>query len=108
MSGFLSGFVGGGSISGRLANGTMVEIDFGSMPEGDVATSQVVSQTWISAEHTLVASFFGATLDHDMEDAAIEGLTVLIANIVPGNGFDVVASAPNGTWGKYNVMVMGV
>lgn len=90
-------------------NRVVATVDFGWAPgtEDDQASATVTGQTWVTATSPFSAIFFGTTADHEEEDAAAEGLTVTIGKIVAGVGFDVIVNAPNGTWGKYNVLVAG-
>lgn len=88
--------------------GVAVEVDFGHADggEGYLATASVPA-TWIGADATIVAAAAAvATADHDPGDAAVEGLTAYATNIVPGTGFDVVARAPAGSWGRYAIHVI--
>ena len=86
-----------------------MEVDFGFYPNSErtIAETTVTGQTWVTNASALIAIPFGTTTDHDAEDAACEGLIVSLANLVPGAGFDVIVSALNGTWGKYNILVVG-
>jgi hypothetical protein len=96
---------GGGS-----GNSVTVEVDFGAGPveQGD-ATATVTGQAWVAAGTEIVCvPAATATADHDAEDAAVEGITAYASNLVVGTGFDVIARALNGTWGRYNVHCVGV
>jgi hypothetical protein len=46
--------------------------------------------------------------DHDDEDVNLDCVSAITTNINNGVGFDIIASAPEGTWGRYNVTVTGV
>lgn len=81
-------------------------VDFGTLASAGNVTQTVTGQTWVSSSMRFIASFFGTTTDHDAEDANLEELKVCVANVVDGVGFDIVAFAPNSTWGRYNVHVM--
>lgn len=97
----------GGSGGG---NSVTAEIDFGfaSGQEGDIATVTVVA-AWVTSLTELVCSGNAiATADHDPEDYALEGIQFYPTNIVDGVGFDVIARAPFGSWGRYSVNIIGV
>jgi hypothetical protein len=83
-----------------------VEVDFGSA--GDVATASV-SATWVTASTILICQVAGtSTADHDIEDALLEQITAHAYSINAGVGFSVRAHAPNGTWGRYNINIVGL
>lgn len=91
-------------------NSATAEVDFGfpSGNEGDIATVTVAA-AWVTGSSVIVVSPLAtATADHDPEDYAIEGITAYATNIVDGVGFDIIASAPRGTWGRYNISAIGV
>lgn len=86
-----------------------VDFGFASAEEGDTATATVTGQAWVSATSKILASVLAdaATADHDPDDAAIEEIQVTAQNIVAGTGFDLVAYAPEGTWGRYSAQWVG-
>jgi len=89
------------------SNSVAAEVDFGAA-EAPSATV-TVSASWVTSSTKLVAAPFAvATADHDPDDYAAEGITAMATNIVDGVGFDVIAQAPNGTWGKYVIHTIGV
>jgi hypothetical protein len=99
-----SGAFGDLSNRPRLVQAT---VDFGSA-ETESARVTVVA-AWVNASSIIVCSAAGiATLDHDAEDAAAEGVTAIATDIVDGVGFDVLASAPRGTWGRYVINCVGL
>jgi cation transporter-like permease len=78
------------------------EVDFGAQEDG--TASVTVAAATVTSSSVIVASAFAvATADHDPDDYAVEGITVTAANIVDGVGFDLIASAPRSTWGRYQV-----
>lgn len=93
--------------------GTSVNFGFASALEGDTATTTVPAP-WVTEDSVLVVSViakFGAVTpadDHDMNEVAVEGITATVGNIVPGVSFDVMAYAPQGTWGEYYINIVGV
>lgn len=96
--------------SGASTNTASVTVDFGfaSGEEGDIATATVAA-AWVSAGTELVCNPFAvATATHDAEDYALEGITAYCTNISAGVGFDVIARAPNGTFGQYVIHILGV
>ncbi len=70
-------------------------------PEETTAFATVSGQTWVNASSIILVGFGGTTADHGPDDALVEGLTAYVENIIPGQGFQVTAYAPNGTWGSY-------
>lgn len=83
-----------------------VEVDFGAA--GDLATASVAA-TWVTASTILICQVSGtSTADHDIEDALLEQITAHAYDISAGVGFSVRAHAPNGTWGRYNINVIGL
>lgn len=99
-----------GAASTGTANSVSATVDFGfaSANEGDVATTTVAA-SWVTSSTILVCSFAGVTTaDHDPEDPVVESLTAYASNIVAGVGFDVIARAPQNTWGRYQVNIIGV
>jgi len=87
-----------------------VDVNFGSASggEGDIATA-TVSASWVGASSKIIcAPFAVATADHDPEDYALEGITAYATNISAGVGFDVIARAPNNTFGTYTIHCMGL
>lgn len=93
------GFTGGG-------NTATADIDFG-LNENCFA-STTVSASWISSTSSLSMTILPNTLDHDSEDALLEEIKVTYGNIVDGVSFDIFAHAPNDTWGRYKVKIIGV
>ena len=73
-------------------------------PEDTTASVVVGGLSWVNANSVFVCTFSGTTSNHEEpDDAMVEGLTACVGDIVPGVGFTIFASAPNGTWGRYNV-----
>jgi hypothetical protein len=82
------------------------DIDFGLAENCFV--SATVSATWVTASSVLSLTILPNVLDHDNEDALIEELKCSYGNIVDGVGFDVFIHAPNETWGRYKIKILGV
>lgn len=78
-------------------------LDFGSTDNGDCSTSIVAS--WAGSIPYTYKVNVNAT-DHDIEDIIIEGISVSVYED-SGVGFNVYAHAPNGSWGRYTVTVLG-
>lgn len=87
------------AISGAVA-ATEVTVDFGAFDT--TATTVVTGLTWVTATTKLVASVFGT------EDALLDQITVTVTDRVAGDGFTVIAHAPNGSSGTHTVHVVGV
>lgn len=106
---------GAGTITiAAAASGTMVRsgsatVDFGSPHEDGTATVTVTGQTWVTADSIITATAPAiASVDHDADDAALEGLTCHVGNIVVGTGFDITVSARDGTWGRFTIQWTGI
>ena len=88
------------------AGSVTAEVDFGAV--GDVATVSVAA-TWVTASSILVCQVAGiANDDHDEEDALLEQITANAYGISAGVGFSIRAHAPNTTWGRYTINVIGL
>lgn len=87
-----------------------VTVDFGSASGGESPLAFVsVSAPWVTDASVILCNAAGvATPDHDPEDAALEGITAVAANLNEGVGFDVIARAPQGSWGRFNINIIGV
>lgn len=73
-------------------------------PEDTTTSVTVGGLSWVNQNSVFVCTFSGTTSDHEEpDDAMVEGLTAYVGDIVPGVGFTIFASAPNGTWGHYQV-----
>lgn len=96
--------------SSGSGNFLQVQVDFGFSAgnEGDIARTTVTGQAWVTSSSVILCNpFAGATTDHAADDAIVEGLVAFAENLVVGVGFDVVAFAPQNSWGKYLVNVTG-
>lgn len=88
----------------------IVEVDFGfqSGQETNIATVTVAA-AWVTSSSIIICSPLAtATDDHDPEDYALEGIRAYPTNIVDGVGFDIIVSANDATFGKYNIQAIGV
>jgi hypothetical protein len=91
------------------ANSVSATLDFGTPAQGESDTATVtVSAVWVTGSTKLVPSLAGSSADHDAEDGLLEEIILTCTNIVGGVGFDVVGHAPNGTWGRYSINIIGV
>jgi len=92
--------------AGGAQSGTSTA-DFGS---GEFQAQVVVTgQTWVEAGSVIHAQAAATTTaDHDPEDAALEGLTCYVGNIVAGTGFTIYVNAPAGTFGEFDINWLGV
>lgn len=88
------------------AGSVTVEVDFGAV--GNEATATVAA-TWVTASSILICQVAStANDDHDEQDGLLEQITVNAYSISPGVGFSVRAIAPNTTWGRYTINVIGL
>lgn len=97
----------GGGTTVRRAE---VLVNFLSSPANEASlVTTAVTASWVSPAMLLVCSVSGrATSDHDPEDGVLEGILASASNISAGVGFDLITSAPRGTWGSYYINVLGV
>lgn len=92
---------------------TSIEVDFGFQiaNEGDDAIATVTGQDWVAADSIIICSAaMVATADHDPDDVWAERIVAYATNIVPGVGFDIVATSANEggrTFGKYIINIVG-
>jgi hypothetical protein len=98
-----------GGSGGGGGNSVQATVDFGYPDGGEqTLTRATVAAPWVTAASVLVATAAAvATADHDPEDAAVEGILAYPTDIVDGVGFDLIAHAPNHSWGRYLVNVRG-
>ena len=98
----------GGTITidatGGGGNATLVAIDFGSGKGETSATVAVTGQTWVTPTTAIVVTVLGSRA----EDAAVEGLTFAVGDVVDGDGFTVYGSSPLGSVGSYILSCVGV
>lgn len=93
---------------------TTVVLDFGHAVSGESNNSNTVtvSAPWFTDGNAFACVLKYGTnlpdnsLDHGGDDAMIEGVNVSLSNFIEGVSFDITASAPNGTWGRYNVDII--
>ena len=90
-------------------NFVQVTVDFGFVSGNeDFNAIATVPAQWIRVDSRLICLPSGiATVHHDAEDYAVEGITAYLANIIPGVSFDIIVSAKNGTFGTYIINVIG-
>lgn len=88
-----------------------VIVDFGDPAPGgqDETTAYATGFAgWVTATSiiTCVPDPAG-TPDHGAEDFVLEGVQVAVTYLEPGIGFDLIAAAPAGTWGRYLINCIG-
>jgi hypothetical protein len=84
--------------------GVSVEMDFGTA--GTYTVRTVTGQAWVTSTMVFACMVAGdVKTDHDPEDGLLEGLVFTVSDVVAGDGFNLHAYAPNGTFGKFNVNV---
>lgn len=86
-----------------------IDLDFGHRISGEATTAHVtVDASWVTDTSPITCTPAGMeTEDHGPEDAALEELTLYATNRVPGVCFDIVGTAPNGTWGRHRIIATG-
>jgi hypothetical protein len=74
--------------------------------EGDTATTTVLDAQ-VTENDIFICTVAGIeTPDHDPEDGVVERIVASVVNIIPGVGYDVIATAQDGAFGKYAINVM--
>lgn len=93
----------------RRSTRQQVTISFGCVDRGeDGFVSTHVDASWVLERSRIVITPAPAgTIDHEPDDAAVEGIIFRIGSIEPGVGFNLFAFAPQGSWGQYLVDVTG-
>lgn len=92
----------GGSGSSNFES---VQVDFGASESGTAVAT--VTAAWVTPTSRIVCTPAAiATPDHDPYDYAVESITAYASNIGTGS-FDVIARAPNCTWGRYIIHATG-
>lgn len=72
--------------------------------EDTFVSKTITGQSWVLGSNYITCTLAGLSSDdHDAEDACIEQINLQINNVVDGIGFDIIANAPEGTFGKYLV-----
>lgn len=87
-----------------------VEIDFGFSGGGEGDTASVtVPADWITAASKIICQpCLCNGPDHGPEDPVVENISVKATRIVAGVSFDIEGYAPQGTWGRFRVAVIGL
>jgi hypothetical protein len=84
-------------------------VDFGHATGGESNFARAsVSAAWVASGSVILCAVASGSVDHDPEDGALEGITATACNLLEGSGFDVIAHAPGGSWGRYNINIMGL
>jgi len=92
---------------GGFAHTVSVVVDFGGASSLAQETTAMTA-AWTTTSTPAVVVLAGVNnADHVGEESAIEQVSAMIYNRVPGVSFDVVAYAPTGTWGRHSFLVMG-
>lgn len=91
------------------ANKMTSTLDFGHpLGEGDTA-SLTVSAPWVASESRIIClPSPAASADHSTDESLVEDIHFSAVNLVPGVSFDVVAHAPNGTWGRHDCTILSL
>jgi hypothetical protein len=92
-----------------IPNTAQAQVDFGHATGGESNFARAsVSAAWVASGSVILCAVGSGSVDHDPEDGALEGITATACNLVEGSGFDVIAHAPGGSWGRYNINIMGL
>jgi hypothetical protein len=92
-----------------MPNTALAQVDFGHASGGESNFARAsVSAAWVASGSVILCAVASGSADHDPEDGALEGITATACNLVEGSGFDVIAHAPGGSWGRYNINIMGL
>lgn len=88
-----------------------VNCNFGSQVgfEETEASTTVTGLTWVTSASVVIAVLSpNQTGGETQEDGYIQDIFAVVANLVPGVGFDVIASAPGGAQGNFTFDCLGV
>ena len=89
-------------------NATTAIVDFGT-DAGEYSTTTVVTgQTWVTSSSSIIATAVDYAGNNSAEDAAVDGLTISVGDIVVGTGFTLYASSPFGSVGQFKIACVGV
>ena len=106
-----SGISGDGFTAGLTFGGityTLNSLSLSHTEETHYSKSTITGQSWVTENSFITCKCLGFTsADHIPEDALIEQVGFEIDNIVAGVGFDIMAFAPEGTYGKYKIKCIG-
>jgi len=81
-----------------------VELDFGNSIGGDGIATVTIPSLLVTNDNFKSFSYVAKeNTDHDLIDFVAEGIIFSIQNIQNNVSFDIVASAPRSTWGKYKI-----
>jgi len=107
-----TGMVTGGGSSwptgggGGSANTAQAIVDFGTGTPQDTTANAIAAAAWVTGTSVLVCSVMEGQ-DHTADEISAEEVTATIGTVVPGVGFTVSMSAPNGASGKFLVNIAG-
>lgn len=95
---------------GGLGTFTNTSVNFENLQSAvplleDTTAKVTVADTSITTSSTILATITGGGDHPDSDEAAAEGLTVSVGNIVNGVSYDVTVAAPNGSWGIWHIFV---
>jgi hypothetical protein len=96
---------GWSTVSGSGANTVTVTVDFGT--GSHLVSTAVTGQAWVTSSSAIVATVMDKSGGNSAEDAAAEGITVTVGNLVNGDGFTVYAASPEGSVGQYLIACTG-
>jgi hypothetical protein len=83
------------STGAQSFSGRSVTLDFGT---GKHIAQTVVSDTSVTSNQMVLTQLVGTD-----ETAILDGINVMVMNYVPGTGYTIVASSPNGSVGQFTV-----
>lgn len=97
------------SITAITPHKTTATLDFGfaSANEGDVATTTIAASWASSASRIVCLPSPSASADHSTDETVAEDIRFSAVNIINGVSFDVMAYAPQGTWGRHDCIAVG-
>lgn len=84
------------------------QVDFGTSGR-TTYVEKVISAPWVGAGSNISINHgIPTTTDHDPEDALLEQLEASVIAINPGVGITIGVHAPNGAWGRHDLVCIGV
>lgn len=86
-----------------------VTLDFGyagGYGEGDLVMATLASPYIVATSRIVCLPSPAASADHSIDETLLEDIQFSAVNIIPNTSFDIVAVAPEGTWGRHDCVVL--
>jgi hypothetical protein len=94
------------NIQSTRSASAIIDFGFPNGLEGDTYTVYFPA-TWVTDSSVISCSVKNYSPDHTGEDVAVENIGAYVTEIVSGSGFYVTAVAPQNSWGRYIINILG-